>query len=125
MARRGDSELFSEVLRPFLKEPLSQEFVDRYYHDVSHTSQVALEGTLEMMRKGSFVDRLSSTRAATLVMAGKYDPLVPLDIMREATVVAPIPGARLAVLDCGHEIPLEQPQVAAAVMEAFLAGLRS
>ena len=65
------------------------------------------------------------TRAATLVMAGKYDPLVPLDIMREATVVAPIPGARLAVLDCGHEIPLEQPQVAAAVMEAFLAGLRS
>jgi pimeloyl-ACP methyl ester carboxylesterase len=122
MARSGDSELFKEVLRPFLKEPLSPELVNSYFYDVSHTSQVTLGATLEMMRKGSFVERLPATRAPTLVIGGSYDALVPLDTVRQA-IVAPIPGARLAVLDCGHEVPLEQPQVAAALIQAFLAGL--
>jgi pimeloyl-ACP methyl ester carboxylesterase len=39
-------------------------------------------------------------------------------------MVDQIPGARLAFLDCGHEIPLEKPLEFAAVIEAFIAGLR-
>jgi pimeloyl-ACP methyl ester carboxylesterase len=123
VARGGDSELWNELLRPFTREQLSAELVDSYFYDVSHTSQVTLEGTLDMMCTGSFVDRLASIRAATLVMAGKYDPLVPVEIQRQA-IVAPIPGARLALVQCGHEITLEQPQEAAAIIHAFLAGLR-
>jgi hypothetical protein len=30
----------------------------------------------------------------------------------------------MAIVDCGHEIPLERPRELAAIVEAFLAGLR-
>ena len=40
-----------------------------------------------------------------------------------AAVVAPLPGARLALLDSGHEVPIELPGQLAALIEAFLAGL--
>jgi pimeloyl-ACP methyl ester carboxylesterase len=122
MARSPDSKLFTEALRPFIKEPLSAELVERYFYDMSHAAHAAQEGTLDMMQNGSFLDRLPSTRAATLVMAGAHDALMSVEVLREG-IVALIPGARMAVLDCGHEIPLEQPQVAAALVEAFLAGL--
>jgi len=34
-----------------------------------------------------------------------------------------VPGARMALLDCGHNLPLEMPMAVAAVIEAFVAGL--
>jgi hypothetical protein len=34
-------------------------------------------------------------------------------------VVAPIRGARLELLDCGHEVPVEQPGQLAALIEDF------
>ena len=37
---------------------------------------------------------------------------------------APIPGARLVLLDANHEIPVERPRELAGLLEAFLAGLR-
>jgi hypothetical protein len=44
------------------------------------------------------------------------------ELLREA-VAAPLPGARLALLDAGHEIGIELPGQLAAVVEAFLGGL--
>ena len=38
-------------------------------------------------------------------------------------IAAKIPRARLVQLDCGHEIPVERPAQAAALIEAFLAAL--
>ena len=38
-------------------------------------------------------------------------------------VIAPLPHARLALLDCNHEIPIEQPRELAALLQAFVAGL--
>jgi hypothetical protein len=43
-----------------------------------------------------------------------------VDLLR-ATIVEPIPGARLAIVDCGHEIPLDRPRELAAIIEAYLA----
>jgi pimeloyl-ACP methyl ester carboxylesterase len=40
-----------------------------------------------------------------------------------STSVSHIKGARMVILDCGHEIPLERPRELAALIEAFLAGL--
>jgi pimeloyl-ACP methyl ester carboxylesterase len=65
---------------------------------------------------------LPTTSAATLVIGGRHDPMLSPDTLRQA-IVGPIPRARLALLDCGHEIPLEKPQETAALLEAFLAGL--
>ena len=59
----------------------------------------------------------------TLAIGGAQDPLFAPDYLRQ-NVVSPITGARLILLPCGHEIPLELPREAAAVLEAFLAGLQ-
>ena len=47
---------------------------------------------------------------------------MPPDYLREE-VVRHIPGARLALLDCGHNLPLEVPLETAAILEAFLGPL--
>ena len=39
-------------------------------------------------------------------------------------IVNRIPSARLAVLNCGHEIPLEKPLECAGLIEAFVGGYR-
>jgi hypothetical protein len=48
--------------------------------------------------------------------------MFPPDALR-AAVVAPLAGARLALVDCGHEVPIEAPRELAALTEAFIAGL--
>lgn len=124
VARSGDKDVFEEWARAWSKEPLPADIMDGYFSDVTRTSQITLAATLDMcVRGGTFVDRLPSTRAATLVVGGKHDPLFSLDFLRE-TIVSRIPDARLAAFDCGHEIPFERPAATAAVLQAFLAGLR-
>jgi len=71
----------------------------------------------------SFADRVPDVSTPTLVVCGAHDPIFTPDGPR-TTMVDAIPGARLALLDCSHEIPLERPRELAAVIEAFLAGLR-
>jgi len=122
VARSGDRDLFQDWLRAWSKEALPPDVVDRYFDDVSRTSQVTLGGTLDMCTHGAFMDRLQSIKAPTLVVAGEHDPILSPAILRE-TVVTPISGARLVVLDSGHEIPVELPQTLAALLGAFVAGL--
>src|SRR5205823_13848878 len=113
-----------EWARAWSKAPLPADIMDGYFSDVTHTSQITLSATLDMcIRGGSFLDRVPTTRAATLVVGGKHDPLLSPEFLR-ATVVSQIPGARMALFDCGHEIPSEQPEATATLLQAFLAGLR-
>ena len=92
-------------------------------HPRAATPQRSLSATLDMCRQGGqFMDRLPAVRAATLVIGGRHDPMLSPDTLRQA-IVGPLPRARLALLDCGHETPLEKPQETAALVEAFLAGL--
>ena len=117
-------ELFEPLARQWCKEPLSPELFEAYFTSVSTTPQFSLNATLDMCTmQGTFTDQLQTTRAPTLVIGGQHDPILPLDVLRQAIVQA-IPGARLATVDSGHEIPLEKPQETAALFEAFLAGLR-
>jgi non-heme chloroperoxidase len=70
----------------------------------------------------SFADKLGAITAPTLVVATD-DPFLPPDFLRQA-VVAPISGARLAVLHgAGHYVPVERTDETAAIVEGFLAGL--
>ncbi|HEY3061391.1 MAG TPA: alpha/beta hydrolase [Chloroflexota bacterium] len=122
IARSGDRDLFRDWVRAWSKEALPPDVVDRYFNDVSRTSQVTLAYTLDMCTHGAFMDRLQSIKAPTLVLAGEHDRILSPALLRE-TVVTPICGARLVVLDCGHEIPVEQPRMLAALLEAFMAGM--
>jgi 3-oxoadipate enol-lactonase len=112
---------FAPFANGFTKEPLAPDIIDAYFHDVSTTSPAALTGTFNMCRTGAFVEKLAASRTPTLVLAGTHDPILSVDYLREA-VADRISGARLVELDCGHEIPLERPREAAALIEAFVAG---
>ena len=116
-------ELFEPLAGQWTKEPLRAELLEAYFTSVSTTPQFSLNETLDMCtRQGTFTDKLRATRAPTLVIGGQHDPILPLEYLRQAIVQA-IPGARLAAVDSGHEIPLERPQETAALLEAYLAGL--
>ena len=62
---------------------------------------------------------LKDVRCPTLVVAGREDQLMPVEVLKE--LADGMPGARLTVIeDCGHMAALEQP---ARVLEAFFAWL--
>jgi non-heme chloroperoxidase len=118
-----DRNAWARFIRGFTKEEISADMLEEYFKDVSTTSRFALTGTFHMCRTGGFADRLKALETPTLVIGGIHDPMFPPQFLREQ-VAARIPRARLALIDAGHEIPLEAPQQMAGLLEAFLAGLR-
>ena len=70
----------------------------------------------------SFMDRVGAIVAPALVVGGRHDAMFTPELLREA-VTGPLPGARLALLDAGHEVGIELPGQLAALVEAFLGGL--
>jgi non-heme chloroperoxidase len=119
-----DRGAWSRFIRSFTKEDIPADVLEEYFKDASTTSPFALAGTFHMCRTGEFGDRLEALRTPTLVIGGAHDPMFPPQFLREQ-FMARIPGARLALVDAGHEIPLEAPPQMAALLEAFLAGLRT
>jgi esterase len=114
---------FETFVGQFTINPLSPDTLDDYYSSVQTTPEHSLRESYRMCTHPGFSNRLGDTRARTLVVAGAHDPLLTPDYVREE-IVRKIPAARLARLDCGHEIPLEQPRETGALIEAFVAGFR-
>ena|SRR5438132_661553 len=90
--------------------------VESYLADSSVAAGAARE-------RAQLAASLPSITAPTLVIAELRDELFTPALLRGA-LVGQIAGARLSVVDRGHEIPLERPRELAALIEAFLAGLR-
>lgn len=62
---------------------------------------------------------LRDIRCPTLVVAGRQDAIMPLEVLRE--LADGIPGARFEVIeDCGHMAPLEKPAEVAALLRDWL-----
>jgi pimeloyl-ACP methyl ester carboxylesterase len=119
LSRAGDGPRLAQVAEPFMTRPVSPEVMDRFGQDAALISRAALEGTLDAAMTTSFTP---SSTAPTLVIGGSGDPMFPPDALRTA-VVAPLAAARLELIDCGHEVPLEAPVELAGLIEAFLAQL--
>ena len=117
-------DTFTGFVRQFTKVLPPTEIVDEYFASLHASPEHALRESFRMCCQPGFTDRLSTTRAATLVVGGLHDPMLTPDYLRQE-VVQKIPGARLALLDCGHEIPIELPSELAALIEAFGAGVAS
>src|SRR5260370_27180678 len=113
---------FHALERGFAKMPLGDDVLDDCFDAVQITPEHTLRETLRMCTEPSFTNKLAGTRAATIVVGGIHDPLIPPDYLRQE-VVRNIPGARLALLECGHNLPLQMPLETAAILEAFLAPL--
>ena len=122
LSREGDPVRMAQVPEPFMTRPVAPELMERFGRDAATAGRAALEGTLNAVMTSSFIDRLAAITAPSLVIGGSGDPMFPPDALR-AAVVPPLAGARLALVDCGHEVPIEAPHELAALIEAFLAGL--
>ena len=123
VARQRTMATFDPWVHQFTHERLAADLLQGYFESVTTTPEASLGATFDMCRQqGSFVERLAATRAATLVIGGSHDPLLSPAVLRQA-IVGAIPGARLAEVASGHEIPIERPNETAALIEAFLAGL--
>ena len=120
--RAGAAARMAELTASFASRPIAEDVLARFGRDAARIPRAALEQTMELCTTSSFADRLDALDLPVLVVGGQHDPLFTPDLLREG-VVAPLHGARLALLDAGHEIPVEQPNELAAVVEAFIAGL--
>ena len=109
-------------VRQFTKNLLGPDLIDEYFASVQSSPEHALRESYHMCCHPGFTDRLNATSAVTFIVGGAHDPLLSPDYRRQE-VAQRIPGARIAFLDCGHEIPLELPLETAALIEAFVAGL--
>jgi pimeloyl-ACP methyl ester carboxylesterase len=106
----------------FTKNPLPEEALDDCYEAVTRTPELSLRETLRMCAHPGFADKLPSVRVPTLVIGGEHDPIMTPEYLRRE-IVDKIPGSRLSLLDCGHNLPLEMPVETAAIIEGFVAGL--
>ncbi|MDO9596949.1 MAG: alpha/beta fold hydrolase [Azoarcus sp.] len=65
---------------------------------------------------------LAGIKCPTLVVSGRDDALIPLEVQQE--LAAAIPGARLEILEqCGHLAPLEQADQLTLILRDWLATL--
>ena len=118
----GNREMMGQMEAMFIKRPVAVEVMNRFLDNAVKVPLVALDETLKMCMNSSFAEKLKAVRRPTLVVGGIHDPMFTPELLREE-VVAHVSGARLALVDCGHDIPIEKPQETAALLEAFLAGL--
>jgi pimeloyl-ACP methyl ester carboxylesterase len=121
LAARATRHAWATLLAGFTKSAPSVATVDDYFADVARADERGLRGLFNLCRENAFADRLASITCPTLIVAGTHDVGFPPALLRD-TIQRPIDRARLTSVDCGHEIPLERPDVTAALIEAFVTG---
>jgi len=119
LSREGDAARMAEVPVPFMTRTVAPELIERFAQDAATIRRAALEGTLDAVMRTSFADRLDEITIPSLVIGGSGDPMFTPDMLR-AAVLPPLAGARLELIDCGHEIPIEAPGELAALIEEFV-----
>ena len=122
LSHEGDALGMVAIAQAYVTQPIEPQLQERFGQDAATVSRAALQGTLDAACTTSFADRVGSIPAPTLVVGGSGDPMFSPDALR-AGVVAPLPRARLVLVDAGHEVPIERPRELAALIEAFLAAL--
>jgi non-heme chloroperoxidase len=115
-------EGFHGLERQFMKQLVPSDILDDCFNAIEGTPEHTLRETLKMCTETSFVEKLSDIRAPTIVIGGIHDPMGPPEYI-EQEIVRKIPGARLSLLSCGHNLPLEMPLETAAVINGFVSGL--
>jgi pimeloyl-ACP methyl ester carboxylesterase len=89
---------FENLIGQFTRNQLDANTLDDYYSSVQTTPESSLRESYRMCTHPGFSDRLSATRARTLVVGGAHDPLLPPDYLREE-IVRKIPAARSSIAD--------------------------
>lgn len=117
-------EGFHGLERQFMTQPVPSDILDDCFNAIQGTPEYTLRETLKMCTESSFIEKLTAIRSPTIVIGGIHDPMSAPEYL-EREIVRRIPGARLSLLPCGHNLPLEMPLETAAVINAFVSGLSS
>jgi len=118
-ARAGSAERMIDLVMMYATQPVAPDVLDRFGRDAARVPLVALQRTMEGVTSMSFVEKIGAGVVPTLVVGGRHDAIFSPEALTEG-VVGPLRGARLELLDCGHEIPIERPAELAALIEAFV-----
>jgi pimeloyl-ACP methyl ester carboxylesterase len=121
-AAAGNAEAMKQLILPFLTGPVDEAALDRFAREAARASLPALKGSMRVTLDTDFSGELASLDVPTLVLVGGRDEFMTVELLR-SEIASKINGARMVILDCGHEIPIERPRELAALIEAFLAGL--
>lgn len=122
VSRAGDRERLRELIAQFIVRPVTSSVWERFLDDAVRVGAPALEQTLVSCVDTAFNLGPGTVAMPVLVVAGRRDPI----FVPEALIVAikaSLSQARIVLLDCGHEIPMECPGDLAGLIEAFVAGL--
>lgn len=124
VSRAGDRERIADLVQQFMTIADTDPLLQRFTEHAALIPAFVLDETLRMCERTSFSSRLSSMTAAALFITGKRDVMFTPEQVAQ-NMVPLLPHARIAMLDCTHEIPMETPDMLAALIEAFVAGLAS
>jgi len=120
----GGNRAAQKTILDLACKELSEAVRERTLDDAATISASCIASSFDAWSEGNFADKLGAVRAPTLVVATD-DPFLTPAILREA-IVARVAGARLAYLPGpGHYVQIERPRETAALLEAFIAALRS
>ena len=118
-----DPNRFRPIFEQFIARPVRGDLALLYCENVARATRAALEGTIDMFYV-PIEHEVRGSRVPTLIMVGESDPLLG-PAYAQKHVLSSAPGARMVVLPCSHEIPVELPRETAWMLQAFVAGLHS
>ena len=118
-ARAGDADRLIDVSLSCATRPIPAQLLESLGRDAALVAESVLRETIDLAATADFADEIAGSRHLTLVVGGAGDWMFPPDALRDG-VVAPLARARLEILDCGHEIPLEAPTELADLVTGFI-----
>jgi pimeloyl-ACP methyl ester carboxylesterase len=121
-ARVGDAPRLAELVTEYATGPVDPDALERFGRNAARIPLGAFAGSLDLTCGSTFADEVGAIDVPAIVVGGTGDAIFTPEYLRLG-VVDPLRRARLALLDAGHEVPLERPRELATVVEAFLAGL--
>src|SRR5918911_826047 len=105
-SRAGDAERLRGVVRDCSPRPIPADVMDAVGRDAARVSEPVLRQTMELCANSSLPSDSPGSQVLGLVVGGAHDWLFPPAVVREV-IPAPFAHARVEILECGHEIPVE------------------
>jgi pimeloyl-ACP methyl ester carboxylesterase len=118
-ARAGDADRLIDVILSCATRPIPTHLLDAAGRHAALVAASVLRGTVDLATNAAFAEQVSGSTTPTLVVGGAGDWMFPPDALRDG-VVAPLARARLEIIDCGHEIPIEAPAELAELVTGFI-----
>ncbi len=99
--------------------PLSPDTHERAMQDYLQVSRAAWEAWIKEGVLEDWVERAAPITLPTLVIAAVQDEVWGLEMQKELTMPH-LTNARIMTINCGHSVPMEQPQQLAQILRDFV-----